>query len=146
MAAEFLTHGTYVIKNAAYQDRVIDVRDARSEPNTPIIGYSYHKGENQQWEVEQFPGNVYQLRSKLNTTGATPIFFAQSILRVYPPLIATQPYGQQWSIEPVGDGLFRIHFPYMDGVATLPDEKEKTQLIIEPWEGRESQKWRFENV
>lgn len=147
MAESFiLTPGLYVIKNVAYDDRVIDVRDARTEPNTPIIGYPYHKGDNQQWEIEFFPGNVYHLKSKLHGGEFGEVFFAQSLIKIFPPLVATQPYPQQWSIEPVGGGQYRIHFPYMDGVVTLRQETEKTQLTIEPWEGRENQKWRFENV
>lgn len=45
-----------------------------------------------------------------------------------------------------GHGKFHIHFPYMDGVATLRSEKEGSQLTLEPWQGENNQTWRFDSL
>ncbi|MFP3991376.1 RICIN domain-containing protein [Streptomyces sp. E11-3] len=142
---QLLSSGLYVVRNAAYADRVADLSGGQPEPNTPIIGWSYHKGENQQWELQPSPGgsNTYALRSKISS-GVT--YFALSDVRIFPPLIAGQPDYVMWSIEPVGDGKFRLHFPYVNGVATLRSEKEGTQLTLDPWEGEPHQMWRIEAV
>ncbi|MFD4629652.1 RICIN domain-containing protein [Streptomyces sp. NPDC058284] len=141
--AEIISNGVYVIRNAAYEDRVVDLSGGTAEPNVPVIGWRYHKGDNQQWDVVHTSGNLYVIKSKITSHEA---HFALSDLKIFPPLIANQPYPERWSIEPVGEGKVRIHFPYMDGVATLRSEKEGTQLTLEPWQGENSQMWHFDSV
>lgn len=72
------------------------------------------------------------------------IYLGQSLLRIHPPRIAGSSIPERWSIEPVGEGVFRIAFPYSDGVVSLPDRTPGTQLTAPPWEGMEWQKWYFE--
>ncbi|MET9293604.1 RICIN domain-containing protein [Streptomyces sp. NPDC003077] len=142
--AQLLPNGVYVIRNAAFEDRVADLSGANPEPNTPIIGWPYHKGDNQQWELQSTNGaNLYIIKSKI-TSGTS--YFALSDLRIFPPQIAGQPYYEKWSIEPVGEGKYRIHFPYIDGTATLREEKEGTQVTLEHWRGASQQMWRFDSV
>lgn len=142
--AQPLSNGVYVIRNAAYDDRVADLSDNNTAPETPIIGFHYHKGDNQQWELESVNGvNLYIIKNKLSSGRS---YFALSSLKIYPHLIASQEYYEQWSIESVGEGYFRIHHPYQPTVATLSSEKERAQLTLEAWEGRQDQKWRFETV
>ncbi|MGW8377195.1 RICIN domain-containing protein [Streptomyces sp. ODS28] len=139
-----MANGVYVIRNAAFEDRVADLSGGSPEPETPIIGWSYHKGENQQWEIIRASApNLYIIKSKISS-GET--YFALSTLKIYPPKIAGQHHYEQWSIEPVGEGKFRLHFPYIDGVATLTEEKEGTQLSLEPWRGDPRQMWRFDTA
>ncbi|GAA4914870.1 hypothetical protein ACFPM3_22485 [Streptomyces coeruleoprunus] len=142
--SQLLPNGVYVIRNAHFEDRVIDLSQGRPEPNTPVIGWHLHRGANQQWELTSLNGvNLYSLKSMIS---AGDSFLALSDLRVSPPLLAGQPYYEQWSIEPVGEGLFRIHHPYHPSVATLSEEKEGTQMTLLPWEGDQRQMWRFEAV
>jgi len=142
--AQLLPNGVYAIRSAQFEDRVVDLSDGMPIPNTPIIGWHYHKGENQHWELTSVnDANLYVIKSKISA-GTSHI--ALSDLRIYPPRIASQPFYEQWSIEPVGEGLFRMHHMYTDGAITLMDEKEGSQLCLNPWEGFGGQKWRFESV
>ncbi len=140
--APIIEPGTYAIKNAAYDDRVIDVSGGDKRPNTPIIGYPYHKGENQQWELESVnQANEYIIKSKLGD-----IYLNLGSTRQYPPSIAVQYTYVLWSIEPAGNGLYRIHFPYQDGVVDLATGQQSTQLTLPAWAGEQHQKWIFEKV
>ncbi|MFI6687548.1 RICIN domain-containing protein [Streptomyces sp. NPDC050485] len=138
-----LPDGEYLIKNAA-EDLYADVSGGSPLPNAPIIGWPLSKEPNQKWRFTCINGiNEYQIRSSL---GSGEVFFALSALRIYPPRVAVQPFPERWSVEPVGENLFRIAFPYMDGVVTLPDGQRGTQLTVQPFEGLRFQKWIFEQA
>ncbi|MFI6471591.1 RICIN domain-containing protein [Streptomyces sp. NPDC050516] len=138
-----LPDGEYLIKNAA-EDLYVDVSGGSPHPNTPIIGWPLSKEPNQKWRLTCINGiNEFHIKSSLST--GEP-FFALSALRIFPPRIAVQPFPERWSIEPVGEHLFRIAFPYMDGVVTLPDGQKGTQLTVQPFEGLRFQKWTFEQA
>ena len=135
-----IQQGEYLIRCAA-NDLYIDLSGGSPDPETPIIGWHLHKGTNQRWDVQQKSLNVFTIRSMVGET-----FFGLSSLKVYPPLIAAQPFPEPWSVEPVGEGKYRIHFLYMDAVVTLPEDREGTQFALQPWRGENRQMFIFENA
>lgn len=139
--APVLPDGIYHIDNAEFSRRV-DLYQSKTDPNTPIIGWPPHGHQNQKWELTCVNGvNEYVIKSLVGE-----VYIAIGFERIYPPRIAAQPEQQNWSIEPVGEGLFRIAFPNSDGVITLPDEAQGTQLNLPPWQGDNNQKWSFESA
>lgn len=139
--APVLPDGIYQIDNAEFNLRV-DLHQSKPDPNTPIIGWPPHERQNQKWELACVNGiNEYTIKSPLGEA-----YIAIGFQRIYPPLIAAQPEPQTWSIEPVGEGLFRIAFPNSDGAITLPDGVQETQLSLPPWQGESNQKWSFASV
>ncbi|MFC7303090.1 RICIN domain-containing protein [Streptomyces monticola] len=137
-----LPDGEYLIKNVAAEDLYIDLYGANPEPNTPIVGWQLTKGDNQKWKITTVNGvNEFTLKSK-----AGEAYMGLSLLRIFPPLIASEPMPVKWSVEPVGENMFRLAFPYMDGTLTLQRPAQGAQLALEPWRGDELQKWTFESA
>lgn len=140
--APIIPDGEYWIRNAAFEDLYVDLSGNSTAPNTPICGWELHKGANQKWRVTTTNGvNQYVIKS-----AAGESYISQSDIRIYPPLIAGQPVPLQWSIEPVGDNLFRIAFVYANGVISLPSSRKGSQLNLEEWIGERNQKWLFESA
>ncbi|MEZ0092664.1 RICIN domain-containing protein [Streptacidiphilus sp. EB129] len=131
--------GQYLIKNPD-SGQYIDLAGGSTDPNTPVIAMELTKSPSQQWQVTTLNGvNEFFLKSS-----AGDVFVNLSMLRIYPPRIAVLPNPIPWSIEPVGDGIFRIHFPYQDGVITVLDGAPGSQLLSLPWSGEPGQIWTFE--
>ncbi|WP_327357384.1 hypothetical protein [Streptomyces sp. NBC_01304] len=134
-----LPDGEYLIKNPM-TDLYIDLFHASSEPNTPIVALPLTKEPSQKWKITTI-NDVNEFIIKSSVSGEA--FLGLGFLRIYPPRIAAQPSPLPWSIEPVGEGQFRIAFPYQDGVISLPEPKEGTQLFNEPFHGSPLQFWQF---
>ncbi|WP_017537516.1 MULTISPECIES: RICIN domain-containing protein [Nocardiopsis] len=133
--------GEYFIR-CAENDLYIDLSGGNADPETPVIGWHLHKGTNQRWDVQlKSAPNVFTVRSMVGE-----VYVGLSSLKIFPPLVAAQSFPEPWSIEPVGEGKFRIHFLYMDAVVTLPEDREGTQLVLRPWRGENRQMFVFENA
>lgn len=140
--AAILPDGDYWIKNAAYEDQYVDLSGGSIQPNVPITGWPLHKGANQKWQFRTTNGiNQFVIKS-----AAGESFLALSDLRIFPPQVAGQPVPLQWSVEPVGENLFRVAFVYATGVLSLPSGAKGTQLSLEDWIGERYQKWFFESA
>ncbi|WP_030565607.1 RICIN domain-containing protein [Streptomyces aureocirculatus] len=134
--------GTYMIKCAAYADRVLDVCNGYAAPNVPVIGWPWHKSENQVWEVTQAygPGDVV-IKSTLGD-----YFLNTSSERSYPPKLAVQSFYVVWHIAPIDDNTFRIGYPGTHQVVTLSNDDQGTQAAIQDGTFAASQRWLLERV
>ncbi|WP_419998262.1 hypothetical protein [Streptomyces boninensis] len=134
-----LNDGEYLIKNPE-ADLYVDLFNSSTEPNSPIVSFPLTKEPNQKWRFATVNGlNEFIINSSVSDAA----FLGLSIIRIFPPRIAVQPTPLPWSIEPVGEGQFRIAFPYADGVVSVSEPKAGAQLINMPFEGSPMQMWQF---
>ncbi|CAE6380183.1 unnamed protein product [Rhizoctonia solani] len=49
----------------------------------------------------------------------------------------------EWSIEPAGPELYKVHIPNMDAYWFLPDGHSQTHINIEKSQGRPAEVWRM---
>ncbi|CAE6506961.1 unnamed protein product [Rhizoctonia solani] len=52
----------------------------------------------------------------------------------------------EWSIEPAGTELYKIHIPNMDAYWFLPDGPSQTRILIQGAQGRPAEVWRMKRV
>ncbi|MEV2256188.1 RICIN domain-containing protein [Streptomyces sp. NPDC050147] len=134
-----LPDGEYLIKNPE-TDLYIDLFNGSPEQNTPIVGLPLTKEPNQKWKITTSNGiNEFIIKSSVSGEA----FLGLSVIRIFPPRIAAEPIPVRWSIEPVGDGQYRVAFPFADGVVSLPEGRPGTQLFNEPFHGSPMQFWQF---
>ena len=135
-----LPDGEYLIRNIE-ADLYMDLSGGSAQPFTPINGWQATKSPNQKWQITTTNGfNEFTIQSSVGGSA----FLGLSPIRIYPPMIAVEQVPVRWSIEPVGDGVFRLAFPYNDGAIAVPDGGRQGQLYLPPWEGMRTQKWAFE--
>lgn len=134
--------GTYIIKCAAYADRVLDVSNGYAAPNVPVIGWHWHKGENQAWEINQ----AYGPDDVIIKSALGEYFLNISSERSYPPKLAIQPFYVVWHIAPISDNAFRIGYPSTLQVLSLDSDAEGTQAVIQDSNFAPAQRWLLERV
>ncbi|CAE6430287.1 unnamed protein product [Rhizoctonia solani] len=113
------------------------------EPGTPMVCVPDPNGQTQFTVEESGPGtNRYIIKSdrfRFNV-GAAP-----ENLHAQPSPFAT-PERFEWSIEPAGPHLYKIHVPNMNAYWSLPDGPSQTPILIQDAQGRPEEVWRMIKV
>ncbi|CAE6478141.1 unnamed protein product [Rhizoctonia solani] len=109
----------------------------------PLVGVPNPNGQTQFVVAEAKPGsNTYTIRSTKfrYNIGAAPDNLQD---KNYP---FTMLGGFEWSIEPAGQDLYKVHIPNMNAYWFLPDGPSQTRVLIDGAQGRPEEVWRMVKV
>lgn len=108
-AAKSIKDGTYVIKSALNETKVIDLYRGNTTNETNIQLYTNNNSDNQKWNITYENDGYYNISSALNENMAMDIykgaFSNYSNIQLYKN---NHSINQKWSINYIGNGYFKI--------------------------------------
>ncbi|KAJ1305872.1 hypothetical protein OPQ81_010594 [Rhizoctonia solani] len=116
---------------------------SNDEEGIPMVCVPNPNGQTQFTVMETAPGsNRYIIRSDLfkYNVGASP----DNLQVQNYPFTTLEDF--EWSIEPAGNELYKIHIPNMNAYWFLPDGPSQTRILIDGAQGRPEEIWRMVKV